>query len=301
MKRLLILLFASFCFSPTPGFAAVPPELPPDVKTLRVNGYDMAYMERGSGPTLVLVHGSLSDYRTWAPLLTELSAENRVIALSLRHAYPERWDGKGNDLSLSGHAKDVSSFIKALGVGPVHLLGHSRGAGVALLAASMHPEQVRSLILADVYPFKTLLPNTAPVKTEMEKRMAVSLMVLAHYEQHDTEGGLITYVNHIAGPDAWDNTGEAQRERLRSNLWTQLSLLTDAETPLKCAELSKISAPVLIVTGDHSPQIYAYSNDAAKACLQHADKATISDAGHLMFQANPTAFTTEVQFFVADH
>lgn len=301
MKRLLIVLFASFCLSPTLGFTAAPPDLPPNVKTLRVNGYDMAYMERGSGPPLVLVHGSLSDYRTWAPLLADLSAENRVFALSLRHAYPERWDGKGNDLSLSEHAKDVSSFIEALGVGPVHLLGHSRGAGVALLAASMHPERIRSLILADVYPFKTLLPNTAAVKTEMEKRMAVSLMVLAHYEQRDTEGGLITYVNHIAGPNAWDNTGEAQRERLRSNTWTQLSLLTDAETPVKCAELSKISAPVLIVTGDRSPPIFAYSNDAVKACLQQAVKATIPDAGHMMFQANPTAFTTEVQFFVADH
>jgi esterase len=301
MKRLLILLLASLCFSSYLGFAAAPSDLPPDVKTLRVNGYDMAYIERGSGPTLVLVHGTLSDYRTWTPLLTELSAENRVVALSLRHHYPERWDGKGNDLSLSVHATDLSAFIEALGVGPVHLLGHSRGAGVALLAASMHPELVRSLILADVYPFKTLLPNTVAVRTEMEKRMAVSLMVLAHYEQHDPEGGLITYVNHIAGPKAWDNTGEAQRERLRSNLWTQLSLLADVETPLKCAEISKIAAPVLLVTGDRSPPVYGYANDAVNACLQQAEKATISDAGHLMFQANPSAFSTEVQFFVSDH
>jgi esterase len=303
MQRICILfvLFASFCLTSSLGFAAAPPDYPPDVKTLRVNGYDMAYTERGSGPTLVLVHGSLSDYRTWAPLMTELSAENRVIALSLRHYYPEHWNGEGNDLSLSEHAKDVSSFIEALGVGPVHLLGHSRGAGVALLAASMHPERIRSLILADVYPFKSLLPNTADVKAEMEKRMAVSRTVLAHFKQHDPEAGLITYVNHIVGPNGWDNTGEAQREHLRSNAWTLLSLLTDAETPLKCTDLSKISAPVLIMTGDRSPPIFAYSNDAAKACLQHAYKVTIPDAGHMMFQANPSAFTTEVQFFVADH
>jgi hypothetical protein len=37
--------------------------LPPGVKTLTVDGYPMAYAERGSGPTLVLVPGSLNDYR----------------------------------------------------------------------------------------------------------------------------------------------------------------------------------------------------------------------------------------------
>ena len=50
MKRLLIILFASFCLSPHLGLAAAPPDLPPNVKTLRVNGYDMAYTEHGSGP-----------------------------------------------------------------------------------------------------------------------------------------------------------------------------------------------------------------------------------------------------------
>jgi pimeloyl-ACP methyl ester carboxylesterase len=217
MKHLLIVLFAGFCLSPHPGLAAAPPDLPPNVKTLRVNGYDMAYTEHGSGPPLILVHGSLSDYRTWAPVLADLPTENRVIAVSLRHHYPERWDGKGSDLSLSEHAKDVSSFIEALDAGPVHLLGHSRGAGVALLAAAMQPERIRSLILADVYPLKSLLPNSAAVEAEMEKRKAVSRAVLAHYERNDPEAGLIAYVNHIVGPDGWDNTDEAPRERLRSN------------------------------------------------------------------------------------
>lgn len=301
MKRLLMFLLSGFFLIPYLGFAAAQPDLPPEVKTLRVNGYDMAYMERGSGPTLVLVHGSLSDYRTWMPLLAELSSENRVIALSLRHYYPERWNGEGSAPSLLEHAKDVSSFIEQLGAGPVHLLGHSRGAGVALLAASMHPERVRSLILADVYPFKSLLPSTDNIKSEMEKRDAISRAVLADYKRHDSEAGLITFVNYIAGPNAWDNTGNAQRQRLRSNTWTQLSLLTDAETTVTCAELSKITAPVLIMSGDHSPPIYAYSNDAVKTCLPQANKVTISDAGHMMFQANPAAFTVEVQFFAADH
>jgi len=301
MKPWILVLFASLCAVPCAAFAAARTDLPPDVKTLPVNGYDMAYVERGSGPVLVLVHGALSDYRTWAALMNDLTAENRVIAVSLRHYYPERWDGQGNDFSLYDHARDVAAFIEALGSGPVHLLGHSRGAGVALLAAVMHPERVRSLVLADAYPFESILPKDARVNAEMASRSAVGWEVLAHYERQDPEGGLVAFVNHIAGPQAWDNTGEAQRERLRSNAWTQLSLITDTKTRVTCDDIARVGAPTLIVTGDRSPALYGYANDAVQDCLQNVSRSTIAEAGHMMFHANPTAFTFEVQFFVADH
>jgi len=301
MKPWILVLFASLSVLPCAGFALPRADLPAEVKTLSVNGYDMAYVERGSGPVLLLVHGALSDYRTWSALMNELSAENRVIAVSLRHYYPERWDGQGNDFSLDDHARDVVAFIEALDSGPVHLLGHSRGAGVALLAAVMQPARVRSLVLADMYPFESILPKDARAKAEMARRSAMAWDVLAQYEQQDTEGALTTFVNHVAGPTAWDNTGEAQRERLRSNAWTQLSLIADTRTRMTCDDIARVGAPTLIVTGDRSAPLYGYANDAVQACLQDVSRSTIAEAGHLMFQANPTAFIFEVQFFVADH
>jgi len=46
-------------------FAAPKWVIPDGVNTIEVNGYDMAYQETGSGFPLVLIHGSLTDYRTW--------------------------------------------------------------------------------------------------------------------------------------------------------------------------------------------------------------------------------------------
>ena len=43
------------------------------MQTLRVNGYDMAYLEVGKGPPLVCVHGTLGDFRTWYAVLGPLS------------------------------------------------------------------------------------------------------------------------------------------------------------------------------------------------------------------------------------
>ena len=48
-------------------------ELPAGVNTLPANGYPMAFQERGVGPTVVLVHGTLQDYRYWDAQVSSLS------------------------------------------------------------------------------------------------------------------------------------------------------------------------------------------------------------------------------------
>jgi esterase len=58
--------------------AQTPPrtwELPAGTKDLRVNGYDMAYVERGTGQPIILVQGSLLDYRYFAGVMEPLSAK----------------------------------------------------------------------------------------------------------------------------------------------------------------------------------------------------------------------------------
>ena len=54
------------------------------IRTSRVNGYDFAYAERGAAVPVVLVHGSLNDYRSWAAQMAPLGERYRVIALSSR-------------------------------------------------------------------------------------------------------------------------------------------------------------------------------------------------------------------------
>src|SRR5262252_1708178 len=75
--------------------------------SLRVTGYDMAYLDVGQGPPLVCVHGSLCDFRVWSPVLGPLTTRHRVIALSLRHFFPEPWDGSGDTYSLAQHVEDM--------------------------------------------------------------------------------------------------------------------------------------------------------------------------------------------------
>ena len=268
------------------------------VKMLRVNNYDMAYVEKGHGEPLILVHGAISDYRTWLPLIDEFSEENHTIAVSLRHYYPEKWDGKGNNLSLQQHADDLGVFIKTLNLGPVHLLGHSRGGAVALLTASKYPNLVSKLILADPSPLNSMLEKKPVIQGIINKRKTVLHKVMKYYNDGNTEAGIKTYVNYVAGKGAWGKTSIHRRNTVRENAWTTISLLHDSDTPFNCTNTSKLSAQVLLITGERSKPLYEYMNSALRKCLKNPTDIIISDAGHMMFSANPTAFIFEVQDFI---
>ncbi len=117
--------------------------------TLPVNGYDIAFVEHGEGVPLVLVHGTLGDWRSWAGQMEPFGAHYRTIAVSLRRCWPERWDGEGDDFTVQQHTKDVAAFVAALDAGPVHLMGHSRGGHIAFRVTQHFPDLVRKLVLVE--------------------------------------------------------------------------------------------------------------------------------------------------------
>src|SRR6202451_3704942 len=123
------------------------------MQTLRVNGYDMAYLEVGQekhqGPPLVCVHGTLGDFRTWSAVMGPLSKKHRVISVSLRHFFPEHWDGVGDDYRMAQHVADVIAFIEQIEPKPVDLMGHSRGGHISFRVAQARPDLLRKLVLAE--------------------------------------------------------------------------------------------------------------------------------------------------------
>src|SRR4030088_1260225 len=146
------------------------------MQPLHVNGYDMAYLDVGEGPPLVCVPGSLCDFRIWSAVLGPLTQKHRVIAVSLRHFFPEHWDGVGDTYSIAQHVADVIAFIGQLDTGPVDLMGHSRGGHISFRVAQRRPDLLRKLILAEpggeLDP--SLDPAAIPGPSQRATRIAVS-------------------------------------------------------------------------------------------------------------------------------
>jgi pimeloyl-ACP methyl ester carboxylesterase len=156
--------------------------LPAGVKTLEANGYPMSFLESGTGAPVVLVHGAGSDYRSWTRQTASPPHGLRLIAVSLRHHYPEPWNGTGVTYSVQQHAEDQAAFIEALGVGPVFLVGHSRGATVAVRTASARPTLIKKLILMEASVDTSKPAKGGQVKTGQGNRRSSRGCCSAHRE-----------------------------------------------------------------------------------------------------------------------
>jgi pimeloyl-ACP methyl ester carboxylesterase len=93
----------------------------------------LAYVRRGSGPPLVLIHGIGSQWQMWKPVLDRVSREREVVALDL--------PGFGDSAPLPGRptvealADAVGEFLDGIGFAGAHAAGNSLGGGVALAMA----------------------------------------------------------------------------------------------------------------------------------------------------------------------
>jgi pimeloyl-ACP methyl ester carboxylesterase len=268
------------------------------MQTLHVNGIDIAYLEVGSGPPLVCVHGTLGDFRTWSAVLGPLSGTHRVISLSLRHFFPRHWDGIGDDYKMAQHVTDVIGFIKKLECGPVDLMGHSRGGHIAFRVAQQRPELLRKLILAE--PGGELDRSLDPaVASGPSERVARIALAAEKIRDGDIDGGLMVFFDAIEGDGAWARLPAAPRQQLRDNAMTLIGQVGENRQPFSKAEAESIRTPTLFIGGSGTKGALPLVLRALAAHVPGARTAMISDAGHWMFEQAPQQFCEIVLAFLA--
>lgn len=115
------------------------------VQTVRLHGYDRAYLKVGSGPAVLLIHGIGSKHETWKPIIRELAKTHTVIAPDLlghgRSAKPRA------DYSVGGFANGMRDLLTYLGIDKVTVVGHSLGGGVAAQFTYQFPQRTERLVL----------------------------------------------------------------------------------------------------------------------------------------------------------
>nr|WP_156438810.1 alpha/beta hydrolase [Bradyrhizobium valentinum] len=116
MKHIVLVSVAAMFFVASPSFAQQKGTPSSEMKTkeARVNGLTLHYIELGQGTPVVLVHGTLEDYRTWDGQLEAFSKGYRLISYSRRYHYPNESPKDATDFSVTIHARDLAAFIKAL-------------------------------------------------------------------------------------------------------------------------------------------------------------------------------------------
>lgn len=268
-------------------------KLPDAVKMVEVNGYPMAYSEAGSGPTVVLVHGVMCDYRCLSDQQRVLADEFRVVSVSMRHFYPQDWDGSGDTFSAAQHAKDLAAFIEKMNP-PVRLVGHSYGGLVAADVARARPELIVKLVLAEGST-DGLLP--LPSEEQLAGRKKFAEQTENALKTRGADAGLEYAVDTLNGKGAWSRYPAPVQSFHRDNAWTIVAGIKDTSPRATCAEFGSLKMPVLLITGQNTSPRYKQIVAAQVKCLPRATTVVIPNAGHAMMM-NPTAFNSALQGFL---
>ena len=120
---------------------------------VHVNGYDIHYQDRGSGETIILMHGIFSALQTWDGWAEELAKTHRVIALDMPGF---GLTGAPADLDAFNEKELLATFegfVNKLGLNQVSLAGNSLGGFMAAHYAARHPGRVKRLILLDPFGY----------------------------------------------------------------------------------------------------------------------------------------------------
>ena len=220
-------------------------------------------IRQGSGPRVLLIHGSVvSATRTWRGQLT--LAERWSLILPNRPGF-----GTSPALTRGDFETEAPLMAELIGDG-AHVVGHSYGAVIAMYAAALRPEAVRSLTISEPGCLRVAagdaLVDAQVAHGELLYELAGTLEPLEFLRSfRGGVGSTHSTPAHLSG-ELLDGARLLMRERPP---W-------EAEPPLE--ELQRAYFPKLVISGGHSPVFEAVC-DAVAGRLQ-SQRAVIRGRGH---------------------
>ena len=233
------------------------------------DGTAIAYERRGSGPTVILIGGILSDRGWVAPLAEALSDRFTTIAVDRRG----RGDsGDAPATTALREVEDIAALIAVAGGRP-SLYGHSSGAALALRAAAEGLPIARLVLYEPPYS-----PEDAP-----EEPDAYVTEVLGHLAagRHADAISAFMEASGVPGEMAAAMAADPARLRPAPSMANDLALMDVARGGRLPTDLARrVSAPTLILTGDRSPHFFHATAERLGEVVPDARVVTLAGADH---------------------
>jgi pimeloyl-ACP methyl ester carboxylesterase len=262
-----------------------------------INGQQLRYLQTGSGPPVVLVHGLLGGAFCWRFNVPAISKRHTTLAVDLP-GFGENDAPRHLDCSMETQALRLASLLEKLKLEQVDVVGSSWGGAVALFLAAIS-RRVRSLVLAaPVNPWSdfgdgriqflngrlggTLLRLAMPIsrpfhRTALERMYGdpgrVPPGTLEGYSRLLMRPGRVHNILNTLGN--W----EKDRAALRG-------------------AISRVQARSLLIWGTRDGAVDLKSSEALMRALPGCERALIEGAGHLPFEETPDEFNRLVLDFL---
>jgi pimeloyl-ACP methyl ester carboxylesterase len=280
----LLTLFSGACSSPPP----IPPyfealeRIP--IKTVTVHSIRIAYLDVGSGPPVILIHGFGGSMWQWEHQQQALARDFRVLTLDL--------PGSGlSDKPNIEYRPDqlldfFVGFMDATQIPEATLVGSSMGAGLAIGMALDHPTRVSKLVLIGGLPQQILLKLTSPsMKRALESHAPSWVVSLGNW----LFGGLMieSVLRELVHDPALLTPAvieRSNRNRRRPGLIRPIMAARNAlplwETGF-ATRLTSLSHPTMIIWGEQDRVFPLSVGEELHHTIPRSQLVKIPDAGHL--------------------
>jgi pimeloyl-ACP methyl ester carboxylesterase len=241
------------------------------------DGTQIAYWRRGSGPWLVLVHGTSANHTRWASISPRFEEHFAVAAVDRRGRGAS---GDGAEYAIAREFEDIAAVVNALEA-PILLFGHSYGAMCALEAA-LQTDRLAGLILYE--PPQVVDDETLYAPGQLDRLEAL-------LAAGDRDGMVSAFFTEVVG------VPPQQMEIVRSSpAWpgrvaaahTILRECRAEETyRLPGDRIRRLSIPVLLLLGGDSPPFFGKVRDVLEGMLPDIRTVVMPGQQHMAMDTAP--------------
>jgi len=245
----------------------------------------------GKGKPFVILHGFLGMGDNWKTLGSQFSEAGFEV-----HLVDQRNHGRSFHDALFNYevlVEDLKNYCEAHQLEDIVLLGHSMGGKTAMLFATIYPELVSELIVADISPrfypihHDAILEGLSSFDFETLKTRGEADKILSNYvTDYGTRLFLLKNLYWI----------EKGKLALRVNLEVLKENVSEVGEALPIH--AKFDKKTLFLRGDKSEYIGTEDEAIIKRHFTDVEIKTITNAGHWLHAENPTGFFNEVISFV---
>lgn len=263
---------------------------------ITANGVKFAYLEQGTGPLVLLVHGFPDTAHTWDATMAAVAAAGfRAVAPFTRGYHPTEVpaDGKYDSDTLGA---DVLALIGALGEQAAIVVGHDWGASAAYTAAATAPEKIRLLITLAIPHPAAIRPTPRLAWTFRHFLSLRGKNAAAKVRANDF--AMIDTLWHRWSP-AWKTVPREETAQVRAafanaeSLDAALGYYRALGVRLPAALKKAITVPTVAFAGEHdhiSPRTY----EKARHLFEASYEVIQIPGGHFMHREHPDHFIPEL-------
>lgn len=254
------------------------------------------YLEQGAGEPAVLIHSSVSGNRQWRSLAEALADRYRVLSINL-FGYGDTTPWPGNtSQSLYAQARLALALVDE-DAGPIHLVGHSFGASVALKAALLLGARLGKLVLIEPNPFN-LLKQEGRTEAFLESR-ALRDHVKFYGSLGDWHKVAERFADYWLGDGSWAAMPEKRRAAFAASLppnFYEWDAVMGEETTLE--GWKSLRASTLVMSDPHTRRPIREIVGIFQQACPHWAFRSIPHAGHMAPLTQPEVVNPIVREFL---